>query len=602
MPVDRALARRTPRRIAATLLLATVVSAAAAGCGSSHGTGTTADPAGAIPASAPLYAGAVVRPEGALKTAASGAGHALTHQADPYLSLVAALQTPGSASLNFGRDVAPWLGPHAGVFLSSLNASAESSVGQLFTVLLRGLLGGSSTGYAFPFAAHGAQGAIVLDTSDVAAARSFLDSRAKLAGAHPASYRGASYLLTPEGLAFAIVDRFAVIGSDSGLRAVIDTTLGGPSLAHQPGYTKLLAVAPSGALAHLYVNAGGPASSGASNGGPSGPTGSAGTPGSAGAGGLAGLPGLLAGSRQTNISLVPSTTSIALDADALASGPASSGGLLASASAGATAAGELPGESWLAVGLGNVAGTLGNDVQGLRSLTSVAGGLGGSGAQGPSSGALSVKGLLEDILTPLSLLGANSAEAKRDFASWMGSAGIFASGNGVAELRAGVVIASTNPALSRAAVPKLAALMHKAGSSVQPSSFPGAEASAAVYLNGFPITLNIVAARNAHGQAKFVIGLGEASVTTALNPPSTLSGAASTSAASAALGEGIQPSLTLDVQTFVGLLEAVGLSEDPSISKFVPYLRTLTTLSGGGRSLGEGVQRFRMVVGLQKTG
>ena len=199
------------------------------------------------------------------------------------------------------------------------------------------------------------------------------------------------------------------------------------------------------------------------------------------------------------------------------------------------------------------------------------------------------------------MLGANSAEAKRDFQSWMGSAGIFASGSGLIELKAGIVITSTNPALSRAAVAKLAALLHKSGSSVQPTPFPGAEASAAVFLNGFPITLDIVDARAANGQTKFVIGLSEASVAAALNPSSTLSSAASYSAASTALGEGIRPSLTVDFPTFLGLLEGVGLSEDPTISKLVPYLRTLTTLAGGGKSLGGGIERFRLVVGLKRT-
>ena len=46
----------------------------------------------------------------------------------------------------------------------------------------------------------------------------------------------------------------------------------------------------------------------------------------------------------------------------------------------------------------------------------------------------------------------------------------------------------------------------------------------------------------------------------------------------------------------------MGLSEDPTISKFVPYLRTLTTLAGGGKSLGGGIERFRLVLGLQRTG
>ncbi len=85
----------------------------------------------------------------------------------------------------------------------------------------------------------------------------------------------------------------------------------------------------------------------------------------------------------------------------------------------------------------------------------------------------------------------------------------------------------------------------------------------------------------------------------ALHPTSTLSAAAPRAAAAASLGEGIQPSLIVSFPTFLTLLESVGLSEDPSISKLLPYLRSSTTLAGGGRELAGGVQRFRLVLGLQ---
>ena len=565
----------------ATALLTLAASAALTGCGSSHTSGTATDPAGDVPASAPLFAGATVRPAGSEKAAASAAGRTLTRQADPYLRLLSALQTPGSPPLDFGRDVAPWLGASAGIFLSSLNATEESKVGGLLSELARDLLGGSSGSSAFPFAAHGVQGAIVLDTSDAGKARSFLESQAKRAGAHASSYRGVAYQATPEGTAFALVHGLAVVGSVEGLHGVIDTTLGGPSLAHSSGYAKLMSVAPSGTLAHVYVN---PASSGSSA-----PT--------------AGVMGLLAGTHETNISLVPSASSVALDFDALASSASASapasGGLLASASEGTLAAGELPAESWLAVGLGNVGTSLGSDVQGLRAIISLAGSLGGSNSEAPASGALNLNGLLEAILKPLSVLGSDTAEARRDFVSWMGSAGIYASGTGLVDLKAGIVISSKNPSLSRAAVAKLGDLLRKSGASVQPVSIAGAEAAVSVELTGLPVTLDVVDARAANGQTKFVIGLSEASVTAALNPSSTLSSGAPYSAASTALGEGIRPSLIVDFPTFLGLLEGLGLSEEPSISKLTPYLRTLSTLAGGGKSPGGGVQRLRIVAGLQ---
>ena len=50
------------------------------------------------------------------------------------------------------------------------------------------------------------------------------------------------------------------------------------------------------------------------------------------------------------------------------------------------------------------------------------------------------------------------------------------------------------------------------------------------------------------------------------------------------------------------VLEGVGLSEDPTISALLPELRSLTTLSGGGKPLGNGVARFRFVLGLRSGG
>jgi hypothetical protein len=555
--------------IACAALLASL-GGALAGCGSSTTSGTAADPAGAVPASAPLYAGATVRPSGSEQAAALAAGRALTHQADPYLRLLAALQTPGSPQLDFKRDVSPWLGPHAGIFLTSL-----SSAGRVLPLMAEGLLGTSKSG-AFPFGAGGAQGAIVMDTSDASKARAFLNKQAARAGAHAASYRGTPYELTSGGVAFGLVDRFAVIGSESGLRSVIDTTLGGSSLASSSGYSKLLAAAPSDALAHLYTDPASSAQSGTAE-------------------QLSGLFGVITGAREANISLVASTSSLALDLDTVASGAgAEAGGLLAYDPEAAGALGELPGESWLAIGLGHVGSTLNQDAQDLQGLA----GLTGSGQE--SSSSLSLNSILGALTTPLKVLGASSARARRDFASWMGSAGIFASGASLLELKGAVVIASKNPSLSHAAVAELADQLSKAGGSISRVSIPGTDAAVSARLSGLPVALDIADGRDSSGQTKFVLGLGAASVQSALNPPSTLSAAAASAAATSALGEGIQPSLIFDAPTLLSLLEGVGLTEGPIISKFVPYLRSVTTLAGGGHDLGGEVQRFRLLLGLQQ--
>jgi Protein of unknown function (DUF3352) len=574
-PSFDAAQRLRPAIACAALLVG--FSGALAGCGSSSPSGTAADPASAVPATAALYVGATVRPDSQQSTAALAAGKALTHESNPYLRLLAALQTPGSPQLNYKREVAPWLGPHAGIFLTSLSSSSSA----LLSLVKQGLLGGSASS-ALPFGTSGIQGAIVLDTSDAAKARSFVTTQARHAGAHASTYRGVAYETTSAGVAFGVVKRFAVIGSEAGLHGVIDTTLDGSSLASAGGYSKLLAAAPSNSIAHIYTSPASSAQAGTSE-------------------GASGLLALLAGAREANISLVPSANSLTLDADTLAassSSTAGNGGLLAVDAEGAQALSELPGESWLAIGLGHLGTTITQDVQGLQSLGSLASTLGGAGPE--SDAGVSLGGLLGGLTTPLSELGADTPQARANFASWMGSAGIFASGGSLLELKAAVVISSKNAARSRAAVAELADQLRKAGGSVTSTSLPGTEAAVGAKLSGLPVVLDIAAGRDSAGQAKFVLGIGEASVSAALDPSSTLSSAAPRNAAAAALGEATQPSVIVSFPTLVGLLEGLGLTESPSISKFVPYLRSVTTLAGGGHDLGGEVERFKLVLGLQQ--
>ncbi len=119
---------------------------------------------------------------------------------------------------------------------------------------------------------------------------------------------------------------------------------------------------------------------------------------------------------------------------------------------------------------------------------------------------------------------------------------------------------------------------------------------------GLPVELAIANGKASNGQTKFVIGLAEASVTAALQPSSTLASSPTRSQAATSLGEGIQPSLIVDFQTFLSLLEGFGLNEDPAISHLVPLMRASSTLAGGAKSLGGEVQRLRLVLGLQPGG
>jgi hypothetical protein len=524
-----------------------------AGCGSSSS--PPLDPATVVPASAPLYVGAIVQPGGSLESNTVTSARKLTGSGEPFSGLLKLL-SPSGRQLNYASDVKPWLGTRAGAFVGSIDATrasealmgsfsealANPSITGFGEGLLRALLGGKV-----------AQGAIVLDTTDLGKARAFMEARAQETRAHAASYRGISYQVAANGNAEGIVGKFAVLGGEAALHSVIDTEQTGPagSITHTSGYSKLAASAEAGALANIYLRSAG----------------------------LPSLGGLLGDAEQVYISLLPSSTSLALDIDTISSGQQTGAGLLPGASA-AQFVGQLPGGSWLALGIGDTNATFGQSAATLRSFATLAKEL--------KVGSFSLEGVVAPFFS-------SSINLNKDLLSWMGAGGVFVSGNGLLNLQAGVVVASKDPTASRAAVGKLAQAYRQAGDEVTPTTISGAEEAATVRIKGFPVVVAIGA-----GQSRFAIGLGPASVQEALSPSTTLANAPNYQAGATTLGHGLQPSLLVEFPTMVSLIETLGLAGAEGISTALPSLRALTTLTGGGgQALGNGVTRARVVLGLQ---
>ncbi|HST56735.1 MAG TPA: DUF3352 domain-containing protein [Solirubrobacteraceae bacterium] len=585
-------------RLRTIALLLTASAVAIGGCGSSGSSSTgNANPASIVPASAAFYASAVTNPSGKLKADELAAAQKLTHQTDPIGSLIGELQSASGTSINFKRDIQPWLGDRAGVFISSIDLSSASSDllgGGLTKLLSKDLFESSSDGSG----ADAVQGALVLDASDLGKARSFLDDQAHKENAHATSYKGVAYKVNTKSLASGIVGDFAVVGSEAGVKSVIDTSKGGASIASAPNYTKLSASAETGAIANAYLSL---------------DTLLGQTKGSDNSASLVNLlRKVLGGAGQAYLSVVPTPNRIAVDIDTLpgtssASTSASSsastststststGTSTAKASSGSSGSGkssdgahatsaqvlgQLPGDAWLALGIGNVDRTLGTGAAGLRALVSLGSQL--------SIGPISLKG----ALTPLV-----SKDVIHHDLSWIDSAAIFAGGSGLLNLQAGVVIGAKSSEGPRAAVSVLSNAYRKAGGTVSPVVIPGADTAVMARVQGLPLVLDIAAGNN-----KLVLGLGPTSVTEALNPSSTLASSAAYSSATGALGHGIEPSLLVDLPTVVGLLDTLGLNNQPTIATLFPYLQAITALTAGGvQDLGNGVKRARVVVGLQQT-
>jgi Protein of unknown function (DUF3352) len=577
-----------PRRRALAPLVTAIALGALAGCGSST-SGTAVSPATAVPASAPLYIDAVVQPSGSLKSDATAAGRTLTQRSDPFTGLLQLLQGPTGKAPDYAKEVKPWLGVNAGLFLDSVDVKGSQGLLReaLNKALAEGLNGAEaallgSGGLTGLLGQRALQGALVLDTTDAGKARSFLETQAHSVDAHSASYRGIAYQVAPDGIAEGIVHSFAVIGSEAGIKSVIDTELGAPSLAQAPAYTKLASTAESGRLANVYLS-------------PEQLTASVKAPGGDEAV-LQLLQGLLGNAGQIYISLIPSPSSIALDVDTLPpataneSQPATSGSGSSSEGSGSPSSGSstsgaqvlrgLPGNAWLAIGVGDLDKTFGNSLQGLHALASLVSGINIDSFS------------LEKVFAPLS---SPTIDVRRDLLSWMGATGVFVSGSSILSLQAAVVIDSKDRALSSAAIPALSRAYRAAGGEVSPTSIPGAEAAVSIKLPNFPAALTL-----ADGQGKFVFGLGAASAQEAFKPQSTLAGSATYNAAAATLGQGIQPSALVDFRTLLGIVESLS-GEASGLSGIASALQPLDALAvGGGESLSNGVKRSRVVLGLQQ--
>lgn len=217
-------------------LLSLLVAAAAlaglllAGCG---GGGGSQDPSSLVPPSAPVYVEATVRPEGNLKTDMEALAKRVAGVEDLGQLLVEEAEKAASASgesLDYEKEVEPWLGEKAGLYL-------ENYAGEDFH------------GYG-----------IALQVTDTGAAQEFIDKHAKSSGGakfEEASYEGVDFRIEPEGgEAIGIVGDFIVFAeSRKSFEAMVDASKG-EALADQEQFGTAMDARPSESLAEVYVDIG----------------------------------------------------------------------------------------------------------------------------------------------------------------------------------------------------------------------------------------------------------------------------------------------------------------------------------------------------------
>lgn len=420
------------------------------------------------------------------------------------------------SGLSFQRDVEPWLGAQMALFFTSVGPDAH--------------------------------GALLISSTDDDAARAALNRSASAQGRpDERSYQGTAYLVAGD-TASAVVSGFAVIGSEPGLRAVVDVASGrAESLAGAASYRRATANIERDRLGLLYFDLG-----------------------RAGRGANPGLATSLLGGQDALAVVVFArpkglVLEVSLPAEAAAS-PATAGW---ASLPGLTA--ELPASAWFAGG----AEGLGARLQTLFDLAAKAG-----------------PGLDLDTVAA-QLRAAFGFDLHANLLDWMGSFGLFLSGTTPEELRGALVIEALDRAAATSGLIELEAVLNAAGVPLQPDP-PGGGPGFALPVPGLPEPLVVI-----DGGGRVVVALGREAADQALHPPAETGQGELYARAARALGEGFELSLLVDAAALRSFAEASGALGDPAYANDVrPWLEPLAFIAAGSRSRGD-VVVSRVMIGVR---
>src|ERR687898_486884 len=212
------------RKLILILLVLSASVFAAGACGSEDEAASGASEL--VPASAAFYGEATLKPEGEQKEAVDailakfpGGGEA----GDKLKELIDKALRESEAPVSFSKDIEPWLGDEAAFFASGGNA-------------------GNFRGTA-------ALGA----TEDEDAALEAVEKTGE-GKISRTTYKEVEYMTDESGEAAAVFDGYVVLGTEAGVKAVIDTKEDGEKLSDLEGYEEALEDAAEDRLGLFFVN------------------------------------------------------------------------------------------------------------------------------------------------------------------------------------------------------------------------------------------------------------------------------------------------------------------------------------------------------------
>jgi hypothetical protein len=517
-------------------LLATAGAAAlAVGCGGSSSGAADADPAAVVPANAPLYVEAALKPDGETSDEIKALGKKLAGIDDPGAELIRQFEREvnedGGPKFSWKEDVEPWVGDRVGFFLSSFDAQDGEG-----------------------------EGALVAATSDADKAKKTLEKAlAEKEEGDPApkveerKQGDVTYKVDTVGdNAVAIVDDYAVVGTEGGVKAAIDAAAG-EGLEEADAFAKARDQVEDEAVGFAFIR----------------------------------FEQLLAAAGPQGAALKPflgqfgESMVVALDTedDAIQVETAQLG-VKGNGAAGAGDPGAvlptLPGDAWAAIGVKDVGAQF---EQGLQQV-------GQLGAFGGFD--------LDEVLGQIEQ--AFGLDVRRDLISWMGDAGVFAQGTDLSNIGGALVVQSKDPAKTKAVIPKLEKFVRSATTGqarVRALDAPGVDAGFTVRADEVPLPIHVAAAGD-----KFVVALTDNALQAALKPSGTLADSPAYKDAASKLDDGIKPAAFVNVAPVASLIEGVGAGSDPDVAKVLDVLKKLSTIAAGSQKEGD-IVRGRAVVGVK---
>lgn len=212
-------------RLAPPVLAAIAAVAILAGCGGSDSSGD--GPASVAPPQTPVFVEAKLQPTGELRANLEEIAGRVGVE-DLGGTIVAQLESAASDSekpIDFKKDIQPWLGENAGIFMTEYDGDDFGGVG----------------------------GAV--EVTDTGAAQEFIDERVEEEGdSSKESYEGVDYVLDEDEEAIGIVGSFLVIGEDAkSFEAAVDAS-NGENLTDSDNYGSITPSNPGGTLATVFVD------------------------------------------------------------------------------------------------------------------------------------------------------------------------------------------------------------------------------------------------------------------------------------------------------------------------------------------------------------